>query len=79
MREKYNVTNIGYQIKLWDFDFACIPGVIKNSKVSADCTTNINVIPEKNRYYDIHYFFNTLIKKPFFPQIMFDIVLFQMK
>lgn len=45
MREKYNVTNIGYQIKLWDFDFACIPGVIKNSKVSADWTTNINVIP----------------------------------
>lgn len=67
---KYRVPNIGYQIKLWDFDFACIPGVIENSKVYADWTTHINVVPEQNRYYDMHYFFNTLIKKPFFPQFM---------
>ena len=72
MGHKYHVPNIGYQIKLWDFDFACIPGVIENSKVYAEWTTHINVIPEQNRYYDIHYFFNTLIKKPFFPQFMND-------
>lgn len=72
MGHKYNVPNIGYQIKLWDFDFACIPGVVENSKVCAEWTTHINVIPEQNRYYDIHYFFNTLIKKPFFPQFMTD-------
>jgi len=65
---KYIIPNIGYQIKLWDFDFACIPNIVDNKKVNAKWTTNINVIPEKNRYYDIHYFFNTLIKKGFFPQ-----------
>ena len=59
---------IGFQIKLWDFDFACIPGLIDNSKVDAEWTSKINIDPVKNRYYDIHYFFNTLTKKGFFPQ-----------
>jgi hypothetical protein len=65
---KYVIPNIGYQIKLWDFDFACIPGIVDNKKVNAKWTNEINVIPKKNRYYDVHYFFNTLIKKGFFPQ-----------
>ena len=66
--EIYNVPNIGIQIKLWDFDFACIPGIVSNSKVDADWTNKINVKPEQNRYYDIHYFINTLTKKGFFPE-----------
>jgi len=70
--KNYYVPNIGYQIKLWDFDFACIPGIVENSKVSSEWTKAINVTPEENRYYDIHYFFNTLIKKGFFPQFMTD-------
>jgi len=64
----YHVPNIGFQIKLWDFDFACIPGIVDNSKVDANWTNKINVKPEKNRYYDIHYFFNTFVKKGFFPE-----------
>ncbi len=67
---EYVVPNIGYQIKFWDFDFACIPGIIDNAKVSAEWTKQINVIPEKNRYYDMHYFFNTFIKKGFFSQFL---------
>ena len=67
---EYIVPNIGYQIKMWDFDFACIPGIIDNAKVAADWTKQINVIPEKNRYYDLHYFFNTFIKKGFFSQFI---------
>jgi hypothetical protein len=67
---EYVVPNIGYQIKLWDFDFACIPGIVDNAKVSSEWTKQINVIPEKNRYYDMHYFFNTFIKKGFFSQFM---------
>ncbi len=55
---KYCVPNIRYQIKLWDFDFACIPGIVDNAKVSAKWTDVINVRPEQNRYYDLHYFFN---------------------
>jgi serine/threonine protein kinase len=64
----YIMPNIGIMLKLWDFDFACIPGIVNNSKVDAEWTTKINVIPEQNRYYDIHYFFNTLTKKGFFPE-----------
>ena len=65
---EYLVPNIGIQIKLWDFDFACIPDVVDNSKVNSDWTDKINVRPVQNRYYDIHYFFNTLTKKGFFPE-----------
>jgi len=68
----YIVPNIGLQIKIWDFDFACIPGIVDNIKVMLDWTKKINITPEKNRYYDMHYFFNTLTKKGFFPQF-FDV------
>lgn len=64
----YVVQNIGFQLKLWDFDFATIPGIIDNSKVEAEWTDKINIKPIKNRYYDIHYFINTLTKKGFFPE-----------
>jgi len=67
-QQHYIVPNIGFQIKLWDFDFACIPGIVDNSKVDADWTNKINITPEQNRYYDIHYFFNTLTRKGFFPE-----------
>lgn len=65
-KQNYIVPNIGFQLKLWDFDFACIPDLIDNSKVNAEWTTAININPEQNRYYDIHYFTNTLTRKGFF-------------
>jgi serine/threonine protein kinase len=71
-KKKYIVPSIGYLIKLWDFDFSCIPGVVNNAKVEAKWTDEINVKPVQNRYYDMHYFFNTIIKKGFFPQFMED-------
>jgi hypothetical protein len=67
--QSYVVPNIGIQIKLWDFDFACISNIVNNSKVDAEWTNKINISSEKNRYYDIHYFFNTLSKKGFFPEL----------
>ena len=70
--QTFVVPNIGFQVKLWDFDFATIPGVVDNSKVQAKWTNDINILPEQNRYYDIHYFFNTLIRKGFLPEIMTD-------
>jgi serine/threonine protein kinase len=66
--QNYIVPNIGFQLKLWDFDFACIPGIVDNSKVEAEWTSKININPQQNRYYDIHYFFNTLTRKGFFPE-----------
>ena len=67
-QQQYIVPNIGFQIKLWDFDFACIPGIVDNSKVEAEWTNKINIKPEQNKYYDIHYFFSTLTRKGFFPE-----------
>ena len=65
----FRVPNIGYHIKLWDFDFACIPGVVDNLKVNENEEWNksMNVTPIENKYYDIHYFFNTLYQDGFFP------------
>jgi len=68
--QNYVIPNIGFQIKLWDYDFACIPGIVDNSKVDADWTTKINIKAEQNRYYDIHYFLNTLTRKGFFPEFL---------
>lgn len=64
----FSIPNIDLQIKIWDYDFACIDGVIENNKVNADWTKRINISKKQNRYYDMHYFFNTLISKRFFPQ-----------
>jgi serine/threonine protein kinase len=64
----YIIPNIGFIIKLWDFDFACIPDIVDNFKVTAKWTSKINVKPKRNRYYDVHYFFNTL--QLFFPEFI---------
>lgn len=63
---KYYIPNINLQIKIWDFDFACIDGIIENNKVNSEWANSINISKVKNRYYDMHYFFNTLIR--LFPQ-----------
>lgn len=67
---EYSVPSIGRLIKIWDFDFSCIPNYVNNSKIGIYWTKEINVTATKNRYYDIHYFFNTLIRKGFLPEIM---------
>lgn len=70
--KEYILPAIGYNIYLWDFDFACIPGIVDNSKVYQEWTNKINIKPVKNRYYDIHYFFCTLIYKGFLPELIED-------
>lgn len=64
----FYIPNINLQIKIWDFDFACIDGIIENNKVNSDWTRRMNITKRENKYYDMHYFFNTLISKRFFPQ-----------
>jgi hypothetical protein len=63
----YYVPNIGIRCKLCDFDFACIPGIVENSKVNDEWTDKINIKPEGHQYYDVHYFFNTLVSEGFLP------------
>lgn len=70
--KEYILPAIGYNIYLWDFDFACIPGIVDNSKVYKEWTNKINIKPIKNRYYDVHYFFCTLIYKGFLPELIED-------
>jgi hypothetical protein len=71
-KQNYVVPNIGIQLKLWDFDFASIEGVVENAKVNAEWTNKININNKMNRYYDIHYFLNTLTRKGFFPEFWSD-------
>lgn len=69
----YVVPNIGYHIKIWDFDFACIPGTVDNEKCKKKWANLINVTTNQNRYYDIHFFFNTLVRNEgFLPEILID-------
>jgi hypothetical protein len=66
----YKIPNIGYHMKMWDYDFACIQGIADNQKVNTKWTNTINITSKQNKYYDLHYFFNTLIRKGFFPEFM---------
>ena len=68
--QNFCVPCIGIFIKLWDFDFANINDVIDNIKVNSKWANDVNISNIKNHYYDIHYFFNTLIKKGFVPDIL---------
>lgn len=63
----FKVPNIGYAIRIWDFDFACIPKFVENVKTEMSWTKDINVKRIRHKYYDIHYFFNTLYRDGFFP------------
>ena len=64
----YYVPSIGIMLKIWDFDFACIPGIVDNAKVEADWTSKVNVTPKRNQYYDLHYFLNTIGRPGFVSQ-----------
>ena len=48
--KKYKIPDIGINIKLWDFDFACIPNICENIKVHEHWTNKIN-ITTKNILY----------------------------
>ena len=66
----YSIPEIGFQIRLSNFSLACIPGIIENKAVQSKFTDLLNIKPEQNRYYDMHFFFNSLIRKQFFQDIM---------
>jgi hypothetical protein len=68
--KNYLLPAIGYCTYMWDFDFACIPDVVENSKVYQQWTNDMNITSKQNRYYDIHYFFCTLIYKGFLPELI---------
>ncbi len=59
--DRYIVGNIGYIIKLCDFDNAHIPNIIENDNKK-------NIV--NNRYYDLQYFFCSLIAQDCCPEIL---------
>lgn len=70
--KNYKTPNVGYTLKICDFDFASIDGVINNIKVNLEWANKYGINCQKNLYYDIHYLFNSLINVNFFPQILTD-------
>ena len=65
---EFFIPNIGYQIKLWDFDFACISGIVENSKVNSKWTNQMNISNRQNRFYDICFFLVSLQNPGFIQQ-----------
>lgn len=68
--KKYITPPFRYMIKLWDFDFSSIPNIVDNIKLKEKYFNDMNINNIQNRYYDIHFFFCTLIDCNFFPLIM---------
>lgn len=59
-QQHFIVPAIGVRLKIWDFDFSCIDGVIENNKINSDWARALFIHKRKNHYSDIHFFFNTL-------------------
>lgn len=69
----YTTPNIGYILKICDFDFSSIDSKknkIINQKVETEWAHKNGINSTKNRYYDIHYLFNSLITKGFVPELL---------
>lgn len=62
----FYLPGIGYHIKLWDFDFACIKNVSENSKVNSRWANKMYISNKPNKYYDICYFICSLQGPGFF-------------
>ena len=46
----YCVPGFGYFTYLWDFDFACIPGVVENTKVYQEWSQEMNITSKQKIY-----------------------------
>jgi serine/threonine protein kinase len=63
----FRIPNLGFIIKLWDFDFST--GICSNLKVKQNWANKLNINEVKNLYYDTHFFFHSLIQKSIFPEL----------
>lgn len=70
--KQFQTPNIGYMLKLCDFDFASISNIVINQKVETKWARNHGITSEKDLYYDIHYLFTSLVMKGFLPEILID-------
>ena len=58
----YSIPDNGIEIYLWDFEYANIDGLTKNPLISENefITDEYGIRLTGNKYYDIHYFLNSL-------------------
>lgn len=57
----YYIPDVGFQLLLWDFDFACIAGTIDNDKIITMIDEeDANLVCHRNQYYDIHMCFGQI-------------------
>jgi hypothetical protein len=62
----YFLPSIGIMLKIWDFDFAVIKGVVDNLKTEEPYFLERgNISSKKHQYYDLHFFLNTIGKPGF--------------
>ena len=66
----YTMPCPGFMIKIWDFDFASIDGKVDNVKLCQSWTKKMKIVKDQHRYYDLHYFFNTLSNRAFYPHLL---------
>lgn len=59
--DKYYVPDVGFQLLIWDFDFASICSKIENDKVLLMIDEGANLNVHKNKYYDIAMCFNLFV------------------
>lgn len=60
--ESFIVPDVGFQLKLWDFDSASLPGILDNEKSLTSPPTFAMGFVNSNQYYDINLFFNNIFK-----------------
>jgi hypothetical protein len=58
--KNYAIPCINYLLKINDFDFASIEGIINNNKLRSKWACDQNITDEGNKYYDMHFFLNCL-------------------
>lgn len=68
----YKVPNVGYQIRIDNLDWSNIEGIAENPKLDLEWVKKLHVKNTQNRYYDMHYFFNTLIQNGFIAGFMYN-------
>ena len=57
----YKIPNIGYIIKIADFDFSCIPGIIDNN-IIPHLDISYNITDSFNQYYDLSFLLYQIYK-----------------
>ncbi len=74
----YEIPPSDIEIFLWDFEYANIKDIVNNKLITDDLINmkkEYGIRIERNQYYDIHYFLNSLYYLKMFPKEIEDFIL----